>query len=135
MLKGNHNLKIIREVKTDWIRIYLREDNIVVTEEVEGYPQESNAEIAKTIVAAVDEVCQDEVYPMMSFFGNRKLSREERSYYMSHQNHNISKVAIVVNNPFQAMLANFFVGINKVPVVRKVFSNESQALDWLTASE
>ena len=121
----------IKEVTTPFIIIRLRSDGIIISEEPEHFPQDSSPAIAKEIMRAVKEVCGEEHYPIMSRVGNRQLNKEERRYYMKQADMPITRVAMIVKTPFQRLLANFLMGINKVPYETRMFTNEDKAAQWL----
>lgn len=123
--------KIIREINTTWVRVYLADNGIIYTEQGANCPQESSKEIGEKVTETIDKVCDGKVYPMVSFIGDRRIAKEERYYYQNNNSLFISHVAMVVTNPFQKLLASFFMGLNKVPLPSKVFSNEQQATEWI----
>lgn len=78
-------------------------------------------------------------------FGNGKLipvlvdikeskggSKECRAYFASEEAGKIqSACALLVSSPLSRLIGNFFIGLNKTKFPTKLFTNESEAMDWL----
>lgn len=123
--------EIIKETTTSTLHIFLRADGIVVTEEIEDFLNDTSVEMAREIMEAIAEICGNEKRPILARIGNRPVSREERAFYMKQKQMPVTKVAMMVKNPFQKMLANFLIGLNKVPFEAKLFTDEEKAVAWL----
>lgn len=60
----------------------------------------------------------------------RKISAEARRY-LKDASGPAEKLAIVVRNPVQRVIASFFMGINKPSPPTKIFTNIEDAKKWL----
>jgi hypothetical protein len=60
------------------------------------------------------------------------MTREAREFSASSDvNENAKAKAVVVSSLVMRIIANFFLGTNKPPVLHKIFNSEKDALAWL----
>ena len=62
-----------------------------------------------------------------------KVDREARKYSASERSDLICALAVLVESPLSKVLANFFYKVNAPPYPTRVFTSESEALEWLRA--
>lgn len=62
----------------------------------------------------------------------RGIDRGARVYYSSAETaQTITALALLVESPLSRLLANFFMGLNKVQVPTRLFTAEDKAVEWL----
>jgi len=60
----------------------------------------------------------------------QSIDRAARAYYSSVQS-SVVALALLVESPVSQVIANFFMGLNKVPVPTRLFTSEAEAVTWL----
>ena len=127
-----YNPHIIKEVVTSTTILQLSEDGIVISKIRKDGSTETGGHIAREIIQATYELCDGNQYPMLAHISNeRKLNSEERRYYKNNSIDLITKVAMIVKTPYERLIGNFFMGINKLKEPCKLFNDKSKAVDWL----
>jgi hypothetical protein len=62
----------------------------------------------------------------------KSVSRAAREVYRDHkQNPDLVAVAMVVDSPLSRIIGNFFLGVSRVYVPTRLFTDEQVALRWL----
>lgn len=93
-------------------------------------------EIAKNLIEERIKLAENNSYPVLVNSVNvDEIDREARSLLSSEKGiEGLSAGAIVINSAFTKHLANFFLKIsfNKSKMPAKVFSNQEEALEWLS---
>ena len=111
--------------------IWLREEGVV---QVESFPDAYDTlEDARANVAAVYKIGLDRRRPLLVDIRLMKgFNQEARAYYASEEVvQMISALALWVESPVSRVLANFFLGLNRVRVPTKLFTSEEEAVAWL----
>jgi hypothetical protein len=93
-----------------------------------------NLDIAKEIIGERHEFTNHKPVVVLVYNqGVVRMDKRAREYLSSGDGvKGIIAAAIVVGSPFTSFMANFFVSVNKPKMPAKVFSNEEEALKWLT---
>ena len=88
---------------------------------------------AKENVAAVVKVSKGEKYPVLVDGRNVKsITREARAYYAGGEIANaISAMAVLIGAPVSRMIGNFYLSFSNPKLPAKLFTSETQALEWL----
>ena len=61
-----------------------------------------------------------------------QITREARNYYASERTASIQRAtALLIESPLSAMIANFFMGLNKPLSPTRMFTSEDKAIAWL----
>lgn len=60
----------------------------------------------------------------------RKLERSAREHFISDQG-GVKAIALVAGSAVTKMMANFFIGMQRMPVPIQMFTDETEAIAWL----
>ncbi|MCK4763576.1 MAG: STAS/SEC14 domain-containing protein [Candidatus Aminicenantes bacterium] len=87
----------------------------------------------KEIIAAQFEFTKEKKVPLLVDMRTIKsTTRDARVYASSEKTEDaVSAVALLVSSPVSKVLGNFFIGVNKPPYPRKLFTSETNAVEWL----
>jgi hypothetical protein len=62
----------------------------------------------------------------------KSLNRDVRQYHSRPEAmRNVSALAMLVSSPLSSLIANFFITMTKVNVPTRIFTDETEARDWL----
>lgn len=61
-----------------------------------------------------------------------KLERSAREHFVSDQG-GTKAIALLAGSPVTKMMANFFIGMRRMPVPIQMFTDEVEAITWLRA--
>ena len=88
---------------------------------------------AKENCAAAGTLCQGEAKrSLVDLRKVNRVSREARQFYSGPENAKVMRVtAFIVGSPVSALIANFFIGIDRPAFQVQVFHNEAKAYEWL----
>ncbi|WP_442542502.1 DUF7793 family protein [Arthrobacter sp. KN11-1C] len=87
---------------------------------------------ARAAMAKVNELCQQEQYPMLVDMAKvASVSREARGVWSIPCG--ASRIALLGTSPVDRVLANFFLGVHVPPCPTRFFTSRSEAMDWLNA--
>ena len=77
--------------------------------------------------------CKEEKRPIIVDLSNIKtVSKESRDIYSSQEmGDTISAAALIVSNPVNRIMGNFYMGINKTKMPVRMFSGTRDAKNWL----
>ncbi len=77
--------------------------------------------------------CEEEKRPIIVDLSNIKtVSKESRDIYTSEEmGDTISAAALIVSNPVNRIMGNFYMGINKTKMPVRMFSGTRDAKHWL----
>jgi SpoIIAA-like len=119
------------EVTTETGTHYLDDQGIVHITSFQGV--EETLDQAKASIAAIRTVSENQRRPILLDMRPIKgQKREVRDYYASSEAADAyTAAAILVGSPISRMIGNIFIGIGKLPVPTKLFSNEEEAIEWL----
>ncbi len=60
------------------------------------------------------------------------IDRDARAYFASRESSvRTSAIALLVHSPLSRVVANFFLGLNKMPMPIHLFPDEGEAIEWL----
>ena len=112
-------------------RLWLGEDGIVRIIHVPG--AQVTLEDVKETMAAYLKIYQEKKRPLLVDTKlMRSFAREARQYYASDEAAKVaSAAAIIVGTPVSRVLGNFYIGISNPHLPSRLFSSESEALEWL----
>jgi len=66
----------------------------------------------------------------------QSMSKEARDFYAGENTAAYAKaVALIIKSPISTVIGNFFLGINKPAFPTKLFSNETEAIEWLQSHD
>jgi len=118
-------------VATPTAKVWLGEDGIVRTN---YFPNvEETLADAKENIATVVKVSKGKRYPVLVGGRNVKsITREARAYYAGETTANaVYAAAILIGSPVSRMIGNFFMNFNKPKYPLKLFTSETDAIEWL----
>ena len=63
----------------------------------------------------------------------KAIEREAREVYRNRDKYNmqVSALAILVGSPLSRAIGNFFIGLSRMPMPTRLFTSESDAVQWL----
>jgi hypothetical protein len=120
----------LREIRSYSLIFSLKKDSIVEIRPIPGWSGTPSLANAKKDMECLKILSDGKRYPSLCYLPDVILSREIRSYFADHEPLSVAS-ALIVKNPFQRILGNFFIGINKVQVPVKLFADETEARAWL----
>lgn len=111
--------------------LWLDKSGIAVT--INNGGSEHTLEHAKEAVALYERITKQIPVPLLVDFTKVKhMTREAREYYSSEENAKKMKaLGIVTSSNIGRMVANFFIGINKVRNPVRIFNSYEEAMQWL----
>ena len=117
-----------QRIETETCIFELRDDGILYcTTKPDAREEHAQAE---QNVAAIDKLCAEKHWPMLSDIRNlRSQSREARALYAASPI--ATAVALIVPNPVSRVIGSFYLGLNKPSVPTKLFKSEAEARVWL----
>jgi hypothetical protein len=102
-----------RIVRTDWL-----------PGSVCGLPE------ARAVTHAIKDLGQGSVPVLVDMRVMAKLERPAREHFVSDQG-GVVAIALLAGSPVTRMMANFFIGMRRMPVPIQMFTDEAQAVAWL----
>jgi len=85
---------------------------------------------ARAVTAAVRDLGVGSMPMLVDIRGVATLDREGRAHFREDYG-GMSKVALLASSAVNRMLANFFIGMQRLPVPIRMFTDEAAALAWL----
>jgi hypothetical protein len=118
-------------VMTRTAKICLRDDDLLQMVSLPN-AQEGLAD-AQANVAAGFRLSFEQRRPLLvDLRAVKSIDRAARNYYSSTEAAGkIIALALLVESPVSRLVANFLIGLNKVPVSTKLFTSEGEAVAWL----
>lgn len=90
-----------------------------------------SGDLARAAVAALAEACSGRRRPMLvDMTATAGVTREARGVFS--QKSSASSVALVGRSAVDRVIANFVLGVTSVPVPTRFFTDEAEAVAWLT---
>ncbi len=90
-------------------------------------------ELAREAVNGLAVVCDGRRLPMLvDMTATKALTRPARVVFAEKSS--ASRIALLGRSPVDRVIANFIFGVNGVPVPTRFFTDELQAIAWLTES-
>jgi len=88
---------------------------------------------AKEQIEATAKIGRDERLPVLVDFSNmRSQDRECRAYFAGEETAKaVRACAILVTSPVGRVIGSFFMGLNKPVAPTKLFTSETEAIEWL----
>jgi len=123
------HLKIV-EVDAYWT--WMGEDGIARTKVKPG--SDVTLKEAKQNSAAVLSLSEKKSYPLLVDSTQIKsMTKEARDHFsINNRETKVVAFALLIDSPLSRIIGNFFMGLNKPRVPAKLFTNETNALEWLT---
>jgi hypothetical protein len=85
---------------------------------------------AEAAMGQVNALCGDSRHPMLvDMATTSEVSRGARAVF--GRPCQASRIALLGASPVDRVIANFFLGLNKLPCPTKFFTSEAEALTWL----
>ena len=111
--------------------MWLGEDRIARVTQVPG--AELTLEDAQETMAAYVKVTKGKRLPILVDTRKMKsMSRETRKYYAGEEAAKVaSAVALIIDTPLSKVLGNFYLGLSNPRLPTRLFTAESEALEWL----
>lgn len=89
---------------------------------------------AEAAMRGVNELCGDRRHPMLvDMATTAQVSRGARSVFGKPCQ--ASRIALLGASPVDKVLANFILGLNKLPCPTRFFTSRDDAMGWLQASQ
>lgn len=113
-------------------KIWLGEDGIVRT--VSTLPrQEMTLADTKEVLSAILKATNGKKCPLFADISDIKsVDRESREYAASEEfARAISAMALLIGSPVSRVIGNFFLGLSKPKFPTRLFTSESDAIEWL----
>lgn len=100
------------------------------TSPIPGSKARHELEEAKAVMAAIEEISEGKIYPIMSEFGDSYVSMDALQYYRSHRPLGLACAMIVKSFP-QRWIGNFFLRFADLQIPIRLFDSEKEAAAWL----
>jgi len=112
-------------------RICLGEDGIVHAVTKPG--SEQTLADAREQIAAIGKIGRGKALPVLVDFKNIKSQdRGARAYFAGKEPAKVvTACAILLSSPLSRVIGNFYMGLNKPVTPTKLFTSESEAIEWL----
>jgi len=118
-------------VLTRTAKVWLGEDGIV---RANYFPNaEETLADAKESIATVVKVSKRKKCPVLVDSRNLKsITREARAYYAGEENAKVvNSTALLIDSPISKIIGNFFMNFNKPKFPTRLFTSETEAIEWL----
>lgn len=110
-------------------RVYWDDDALVaVTEWVKGAV--CGVDEARQVTTDLAALSLGPVPLLVDMRGMAKLERGAREHFISEQT-GVTAIALLAGSAVNKMIANFFIGLQRMPVPIRIFTDRAQALGWL----
>ena len=86
---------------------------------------------AQGATAAVEALGHGSVPILVDMRRMSKIDRQAREYFTKAPG--VTAVALLVGSAVSKMIANFVIGMQRMPIPIRMFTDESEALAWLDA--
>lgn len=119
-------------IETKAHRCWMRDDGLTHTQCKEH--SVIDAQGARESMSAISKVNSGQKgYLVVDSTKIKGMSREARIIYSGPEAAAVCHaIAIIIGSPVSRVIGNFFMGINKHPFPSKLFTNEQEAVNWLT---
>lgn len=119
-----------RVIETPTAKLSLRDDGIVHA--INLTRSQVTLADAKENVAAALKVAGGKRFPLLADIASvRSVSREARLYYREQASSHAVAAAILVRSPISRVIANFVIGLDRPVIPARLFTSETEALEWL----
>ena len=118
-------------VVTRTAKVWLEEDGII--RGIISSTDEHNLTDAKENSEVVMKVVKGKAHPFLTDIRKCKsITREARMHYAGGETgEKLSACALLIGSPVSRIIGNFFLSLNKPGYPVKLFTSETQALEWL----
>ena len=117
-------------VETRTTKFWLRDDGIVHAVD-NGKFQVTLAD-AKENVAAALKVANGRRLPILiDITSVRSVTREARLYYRDEAGVHTTAAALLIGSTISRVIANFVIGLDRPVVPARIFTSETEAIQWL----
>lgn len=118
------------EMENEYIKLKIIDDILLCTFKP---GLKINLPLAKEMVQFRLEFIKGQAYPtLVDMRALVSITKESREYFGGKEaTHGIKALALWVESPFTKLLANFFIEINKPPVITQAFKTDREAIQWL----
>ena len=112
-------------------RLWLREDGLVHAVAKPG--AEMTLADAREEIAVIGKIGRGKGLPLLVDFKNlQSQDRGARTYFAGEETAKaVTACAILISSPLSRVIGNFYMGLNKPVTPTKLFTSESEAIDWL----
>ena len=124
--------KLMEETTTQ--KLYWDDEINIVWGELDATPQslETAQENIEAQARLRDALGKKMTRVLVDMRETTRISREARNHYAGERTASIQRAtALLVASPLSAIIANFFMGLNKPQSPTRMFTNEDQAIAWL----
>lgn len=116
-------------LETPYMKLWKRDEILFCTY---SDKLEIDLEIAVHCVKTRIEFSEGKSYPVLiRLQGIRSVNKEARDYFSDEGSKLITAGALLISSPLTKILGNIFMHINKPDVPTKLFTNETEAKEWL----
>ncbi|MCB0396173.1 MAG: STAS/SEC14 domain-containing protein [Flavobacteriales bacterium] len=120
-----------KRIITDAGPVSITDRYILAEIKPDQFIDENNVE---AFLEAIKRLAGHKGMPMLSIIGkNTSASAEARRFAADPSNTSlISHHAVVIQSKAQELLGNFFIGMNEPKMPTRIFTNQEEAIQWLT---
>ena len=120
-----------KKISTKKGEAYIDEQGILIQTYLKN--TDLTLEDAKTDFESYLSLCDQGKLPVLIEMENVKsVEREARAYYSSKEATNyITAAALLITNPVNRIIGNFYMGLNKTAFPFRLFSEKDKAIKWL----
>ena len=122
------------KIETKTILIENQGDNIISTRMNPNYTDYIGIDEAKENFSAIKSISDPNSTLLLVLMTNGKFTKDARLYYLT-QPAIVEKTAIVAKNAFFKMVASFFMGARKPDMPIQIFTNQTEAENWLKSNK
>lgn len=121
----------VNAVEISCFHTWLGPDGVCRTVAKPGAVIDLNA--AKENSAAVNGFYTHKKFPLLVDARHLKsISGEARKHFSTNgRSTNITSFALIIGSPLSSIIGNFFMSLNRPHIPARLFTNESDALEWL----
>ncbi|HXC05105.1 MAG TPA: hypothetical protein VNZ86_10170 [Bacteroidia bacterium] len=123
-------MKTLKELNSFSMIFSLKEDGIIEIKPIPGWRETPTLAHAVKDMECLNVLSDGKRYPTLCYLPDAIITREMRNYYSNHEPLALA-AAMIVRSPFQRILGNFFIGLNKVKVPIRLFTSDTEARTWL----
>jgi len=120
-----------KSISTKKGQAYIDKHGILIQTYIEN--AELTIEDARADFKSYTDLCEDCKMPVLIDMENVKsVEREARAFYSSKEAINyITAAALLISNPVNRIIGNFYMGLNKTAFPFKMFTEKEKAIQWL----
>ncbi len=85
---------------------------------------------AQEVTAELEALGRGPVPVLVDMRGMARLERPAREHFNSDQG-GVTAIALLAGSAVNKMIANFFIGLKRMPVAIRIFTDRAAALSWL----